>query len=300
MAKRQILLIILIMGRMAFLSGGEQQNLLENYLPRVKGWEIKGEILKFSPENLFEYINGAAEAYLSYNFQALVAAEYQKSGGQQTVSVEIYDMGTIKNAFGIYSAERYPESNFVPIGLQGYEEEGVLNFLASHFYVKLLSFENDGSGENILRAMAHDIIQRIGDRGDWPFPLKIFPEQGKIPNSEKFILKNFLGYDFLHDGYLAQYRQDSVEFDCFVIEADDNSEAKRMLDHYLQLKKDFNPRMVIENKAFQLKDRYYQNVFVGQEGKFVVGVIKIPDDHLELGLTYLRTLLQRGRASLSN
>ncbi len=281
-----------ILGSFIFLGKGEALTPLEGYLPQIEGWVIKGEVLKFSPENLFEYIDGAAEAYLSYNFQTLVAAEYQKKDSQQTVSVEIYDMGSVKNAFGIYSAERYPESKFIPLGLQGYEEEGVLNFLVSHFYVKLLSFETENSGENILRVMAEDIVERIGEKGDWPLPLKVLPVQGKVSNSEKFILKNFLGYHFLHDGYLAHYRWNSIEFDCFIIDATDGPEAQRMVDQYLQLKKEGGPKKIASGKGYQLRDRYYQNVFLARQGKFVVGVMKIPDDQQELGLIYLQALLK--------
>jgi len=275
-----------------FLLAGTTSPSLESLLPRLEGWAVKGEILKFSPENLFEYINGAAEAYLSYNFQALIAAEYQKAGGPQTVSVEIYDMGSVKNAFGIYSAERYPGSKFIPLGLQGYEEEGVLNFLVSRYYVKLLAFESEPSSPETLRLFANEIARRIGEKGDWPIPLKIFPQEGKVANSEKFILKNFLGYDFLHDGYVASYRFDFGEFDCFIIEAFDSTQAKGMLNKYLQVKKDAQPRPVLRGQAFQLKDRYYQNIFVARQGRFILGVMKIPEGQEKTGLKYLQALLE--------
>lgn len=275
-----------------FLQGDETSPSLDNFLPQVKGWAVKGEVLKFSPENLFEYIDGAAEAYLSYDFQALIAAEYQKTGGPQTISVEIYDMGSTKNAFGIYSAERYPDTRFINIGLQGYEEDGVLNFLSSRYYIKLLSFEDEQPAVDVLRRFATDIARRIGESGEWPAPLKIFPAKGKVANSEKFILKNFLGYDFLHNGYLASYRLDSLEFDCFIIEARDSSQAKKMLAQYLQVKKTANPQSIFEGKAFKLKDRYYQGVFIAQRGKLILGVMKIPEEREELGLTYLQSLLQ--------
>jgi len=44
--------------------------------PEIKGWEISGEIKVYTPETLYDYINGAEELYLSYDFQELQVAEY--------------------------------------------------------------------------------------------------------------------------------------------------------------------------------------------------------------------------------
>jgi len=46
-----------ILGSFIFLGKGEALTPLEGYLPQIEGWVIKGEVLKFSPENLFEYID---------------------------------------------------------------------------------------------------------------------------------------------------------------------------------------------------------------------------------------------------
>jgi len=47
----------------------------------------------FRPDNLFEYINGAAEAYLSYDFKGLIVADFGADASKATLTVEIYDMG---------------------------------------------------------------------------------------------------------------------------------------------------------------------------------------------------------------
>jgi len=55
------------------LSGASEHSKL---FPEIKGWEISGEIKVYTPETLYDYINGAAELYLSYDFQELQVAEY--------------------------------------------------------------------------------------------------------------------------------------------------------------------------------------------------------------------------------
>ncbi|MFW6159649.1 MAG: DUF6599 family protein, partial [Acidobacteriota bacterium] len=206
-----VLLWIFFMGTYLFSGNMEKEAELDSILPYPEGWQVSGEALRFHPENLFEYINGAAEIYLSYNFQELITAEYKEEESQASVSVEIYDMGSTENAFGIYSAERFMDSNFIPIGLQGYIEEGVLNFLVDRFYVKLFCFEGGDNSEEIMKGFAREICQRIGRTGNWPEVLSFFPQKNLISNSEKFILQNFLGYGFLHHGYLASYLKDELE-----------------------------------------------------------------------------------------
>ena len=107
-------------------------------LPRIDGWKLTEDPQIYNPDTLFEYIDGAAEAYLGYDFQQLLVSNYDKEGTESSVTIEIYDMGSPLNAFGIFSSERYPEIPEVPFGLAGYLEGEVLNFISGPYYIKLL------------------------------------------------------------------------------------------------------------------------------------------------------------------
>jgi hypothetical protein len=170
-------------------------------MPKVPDWKPAEEIRRYSTESLFEYIDGAAEAYLGYDFRELAVGEYARAGAKTTVTAEIYDMGANLNAFGIYAAERYPESRFLSIGVQGYYEEGTLNFLAGRFYVKLLCFEGGEKAEEILTLFAGTIVSGIKDAGGFPARLSAFPAAGRIANSERFLRRGVLGLKFLDNGY---------------------------------------------------------------------------------------------------
>jgi hypothetical protein len=87
--------------------------------PEMAGWKQSGEIQTFLPKTLFEYINGGADLYLTYDFQELKVAEYSNEK-KASVTIEVYRHRTPTHAFGIYSQERLPDANFVDIGTQGY------------------------------------------------------------------------------------------------------------------------------------------------------------------------------------
>lgn len=277
-------------GESSVLTKGQEAS-LHSLLPEIGTWKLSEAPQNYIPGNLFEYINGAAEIYLAYDFEELIVGQYEKekASGEASLSVEIYDMGSDRNSFGIYSAERYSESRFIPVGNQGYLEEGTLNFIVGQYYVKLLCFDcGEGSGE-VLKSFSQDIAKRVKDKGQFPPVLRYFPQKGLIENSEKFILRNFMGYNFLHDGYTASYTVDGQDFECFIIEGENGEDARKMLEQYLERKKGAD----IQKTAlgYLLKDRYYHNIFLAQKKNHIFGVIKIKDDFRKTGEEYMRMLL---------
>ena len=268
----------------------EKSSGLLSLLPEVDAWGSPEKPESYYPENLFEYINGAAEIYLAYEFKELVVSQQQKDQSEKNVAIEIYDMGNETNAFGIYSAERYPDNKFIKMGIQGYLEEGTLNFLVDRYYVKLLCFECEDQSEEVLKAFSQKIVERVGKTGNPPPMLKAFPSDGLQLNSENFVLRNFMGYSFLHHGYSAKYKSDDLEFDCFVAEGKDDADAEQMLEKYLDAKKSQNVQKI--ELGHHIKDKYYHNIYISRVGKRLCGVIKIKDGSEDIGLEYLSALVK--------
>ncbi len=284
-------LIILIISAVSLALPEERpsQTQVAVLLPEIDAWGQSEDAQRFLPENLFEYINGAAEIYLSYDFHELMVAQYQNEQSPASVSVEIYDMGSPVNSFGIYSAERYPENNFIPLGVQGYLEEGALNFLVGRYYVKLLCFDCEAASGDMLKTFAQAILDRVEDKGSFPALLNAFPNRGRLANSEKYILNNVMGYAFLHDGFMVNYQVQDQSFDCFVIVGKDAADAETMLKSYLQAKEDssFQPKL----KAHLIQDKYYHNIYFAQVGRYLCGVMKIKPGVEKLGEGYLAELM---------
>ncbi len=261
---------------------------LQALLPLVAGWELAEPPQYYFPDTLFEYINGAAEAYLSYDFKELLVAQYKNAESPASLTLEIYDLGSAKNAFGIYSTERYPESQFLSIGIQGYQEEGTLNFVTGTKYIKLLCFDCGEEAQQRLELLAREVDKQVKEKGSLPEPLNYFPKEGVIANSEKFILRNFLGFSFLHDGYLVSYKHKDLEFDLFLVEADSDAEAEDMFKQYLTgLTKGGQVPDKIDF-IFHVRDRYADNIYVTRVQNYILGVMRIKDGFEETGKEYLR------------
>ena len=261
---------------------------IESVLPEVGGWALSEEAETYQPESLFEYINGAAEIYLAYDFKELIVGLYKIKDGEAELVVEIYDMGSTENAFGIYGAERFPDNIFIPVGIQGYIEEDSLNFFAGRYYVKMLCFSGGEHVKKYLMDFSGSVASRIGDSGGFPSLAAAFPLDGKIANSEKFSLRNFLGYSFLRNGFMAGYGLEEMEFDCFIIRAETGEEAEGMLNQLLEKKKD--APLERTKAGIHYVDKYYHNVYMAVVDNHVCGVIKIKPGKEKVGENYLELL----------
>jgi len=156
----------------------------------------------FYSDNLWEYINGGAEAYHQYDFFALLHQIFL--AGDAEVTVDIYDMGNPLNAFGIYSSERSPDYRFLPVGSQGFGEAYSLNFFQDRYYVKL-SLYPDKPDSTVLVRFGAKISDGIPGARGMPELFSLFPAENAIANSETFILKAPLGHGYLGPAYAMSY-----------------------------------------------------------------------------------------------
>jgi hypothetical protein len=254
-------------------------------LPELSGWTLQGEPQIFSPQTLFEYINGAADLYLDYEFQELAVAEY-KGKEKARVVVEIYRHQDPTQAFGIYSQERLAEAEYLDLGDQGYYEPGVANFLNGPYYVKISGFNIGQEEEKVLVNLARKVQETLGRNASLPPILASFPEEGKKKNSEKFISKNFLGYPFFHSAYTADYEKGDNKFKIFVIRGKNTKDCHGLMEKYFQRIGKETKR--IAEGSYQLKDPYHGEVDIMWKGKSIWGILGLTDP--DLRSQYLKKL----------
>lgn len=200
--------------------------------PEVARWSLSVDSTVYSPNNLWDVIDGAADLFLEYNFVDLHIGRYQKPGDLE-VKVELYKHKSAVDAFGMYSQERYPDYHFITLGTQGYVEKGTLNFLCGEYYVKISTVQSSQEMQDALQVIAEKVVAHLKRTGAWPSVLTSFPSRGKEPNSEQYVSRNFLGYSFFNGAFTANYRTDG-SFKAFVIQNGTGEEAARIVESYLK------------------------------------------------------------------
>lgn len=235
--------------------------------PEVKDWNLTVIPDVYTPGNLWDLINGAAESYLSYDFVDLHLGDYEHASGT-VIHAEVYRHSTPVNAYGIYTAERSPDYQFVEVGTQGYLEEGVLNFMAGQYYIKLYSTDSGDKVQEALLKIGRKISVNLKQDEGLPEILKLFPSSGQLPYSDQYIRENFIGFDFLHSAFTVGYEGG---FKLFVIQGKDAGEILEMAKQYLAFtKQDIDPAGVPE---LTFKDPYNGDIPAIIQGSYLVGII---------------------------
>ena len=157
----------------------------------------------FYSSDLYQYSDGGADVYLDYGLVAMVHQEYKSASTDFTL--DIYNLGTPANAFGIYAAESSPDYHFLPIGAEGYGTNEILNFLQDEFYVKLSAFGDKEKTAPLLERFALAVSRRIGPSTSMPAFLSLFPSQALASHSCRYVKKAPLGHEFLAPAILASY-----------------------------------------------------------------------------------------------
>jgi hypothetical protein len=171
----------------------------------VAGWTRAKAAQAFGPDDLWEAIDGAAEAYLAFDVRELVMASCAK-GVVVEAAVEVYRMADPLGAFGIYAQERSADGDFKPVGAEGYRLRNVVNFWSGPYYVKLRATTDAPAVSASLVELASRISERIGAPPPPPPVLATLPATGQAAHTIKYVPRDVLGQRYLSNAVEAQYR----------------------------------------------------------------------------------------------
>ena len=256
-------------------------------------WRWETEPAHFLPDDLFEYINGSADLYLSYGFRSLVTTNMVHANGLSFI-IDIYDMGTLLNAFGIYSNYRYPEGNFAPIGAEAIISPGYIRFYQGRYLVDLNASDTTPMLSETVHQAALEISQRIESGRQPPPVLDLLPPRHLIEKSQKYISEGLLGYQFFPRGLEAIYKIETHQVKAFIVLGDSPAEADAAFnafsDHIRTRGEDFKTFTTGESPSVSGVLPYHQSVIAAKSDRFVCGLIDLQNSHE--GLALLKDMLQ--------
>ena len=249
----------------------------------IPGWRLSGDIAVFDEDNLFEHIDGAAEAFFAYGFQLCGTAEYdairdsdnaEASAEDEFIVVDIYDMERPVQAFGMYASESYPEATPVNVGAQGYADGSVLNFWKGKYYVKITASSEESDVLKTVMDIAVHIATKIPGKAELPRIISLLPRWNMVAGSERYLLDDILGYAFLKNGVTAKYRVDGDELVLFVIDCRSAEKATEVFARFAQYEQKsgdgFTRMPAPGDEAFAADDKYYGHVFVARHGRYLL------------------------------
>ncbi len=154
----------------------------------TNGWSLQEKPRLYSGREIFEYMDGAGEVYLAYHYTAVLVARYARPNREE-ILVEVFDMGTSENAFGIstYMRGRGPA---VGIGQDGEYKSGLLTFWRGRYYACVRVEEEDPEADRAVRRIGRSVADAIGKDGERPALLRCLPEGTYAAESLRYFFRD--------------------------------------------------------------------------------------------------------------
>ena len=149
----------------------------------IAGWTKAGPPVVYTPQNLSTYIDGGAELFLSYNFKNALSQKY-KASDKDEMTVDIFDMGSSYDAFGVFAHSR--ETIDSSVGQGSEYAAGLLTFWKDRYYVSILAYPETPAKKDIVLTLGRTIADAIQGRGQLPPILALLPPDGLSPASVRY------------------------------------------------------------------------------------------------------------------
>jgi hypothetical protein len=256
--------------------------------PELSGYKKNTDFQVFTPDNLWDFINGAAETYLAYGFVDLHVAEYKK--GKNVIKLEIYRHSDHITAFGIYSTERSPSFNYMKLGAQGYNAEGSINFFKGNFYVKIRTYSKNEKTLQSAQSLALRTADMLEGSTDMPPVLSMFPSAGKKVNEEMYINESVLGHKFLNKAFKANYESGPDNFSVFIFDCKTPDEAWKSAESFL--KSTGTDALESASGKYVLSDGYNGTVFLAWKDNKIVAISGLSKDQADIADQYTSEILK--------
>jgi hypothetical protein len=180
----------------------------------VPGWTLKEEPRSYVKDDLYELVDGQADAFFAYGFETMTVGRYQNAEGNQ-LNVEVWQLNGPSSAFGLFSANLGGEP--AAIGVEGSQEAGRrLAFWQDRYYVAITA--NKPVEEETLWAYGRQLAKGLPAGGERPAILQRLPAENRVERSELFFHEelstqneiwiggqNVLGLSQESDGVMARY-----------------------------------------------------------------------------------------------
>ncbi len=266
------------------------------------GWKWDGKEMEYNSRTVFKYMDGAAELYLAYDFQNLTVRRFEKLS-QPPLIVELYEMASSEDAYGVFSFEHQDEA--VGVGQESEFGGGLLRFWKGKYFVSIYAEGEGAEVESGILTIGRASANSIPATGPEPKLVGLLPGKdfGLVDKSVRYLKshvllnqrffiahQNILNLTKKTEAVLAQYLQDRQKTQLLLIRYPDLKEAGNAYQSFM---KGYLPEAGGKDRL-KTEDRKW--TFVRQRNKFVAIVFGAPTEAgAEVLLRAIEEKLPKGR-----
>jgi hypothetical protein len=263
----------------ALSSQKSQVNIAEITLDSLTptGFETLSKSETYTEENLYEKIDGKAPLYLESGFRKLFAQRFvSKKDKDLWMELFLFDMGTAKNAFAVYSVQKRPDAEALPTMRFAYKTTNASYFAFDGYYVELVGSAESQELLEAMLAVAEKIPSRFAVDKDTEIPeLRLFPQENIVPASYKLHLTGVFGFEGLTNTFTARYMLGDNGLTAFFSRRSDAQDAHAVADSFYKfLIKNGGTDKPLLNKNIEAKvvEFYGTTEIVFTTGPFIAGI----------------------------
>ncbi len=198
-----------------------------------KDFHVMTPLESFTPNTLYEKINGQADLYLASGFVQLKSQRYAQTGNPDMwFEVFKYDMGTVENAFSVYSQQYRDDGRPLQWAEFAYAVPNALFFVHGQDYIEMrassTSEELFASMEGVAKeCVASNVLEEATVAGfAW------FPEKDLDKKSVTKVVSNAFGFDRLNQVFTAEYQIDGMTVTAYVSKRASAAEATELASDF--------------------------------------------------------------------
>jgi len=243
------------------------------FLPRQQEagiWKLEEDPIVVPGDRLASYLGADAAHYTRYGILDATVGKYVGTNDNGFATVEIYRFPDFVKAFGAYSMHKDGPRRALDIQNESYAKSRSINIWRGAFYVRIVGA---APGDALLR-LAGFVADRMPPAAGRPAVFGFLPDNGRVPNSERFSADAVLGQPYLANAFLATFNVDGDIIEGFVLPAADKDTAAKILAAYRELYvrngKLLDPVPNLGEDNFTGEDRYLGRVIAFRIDRFVV------------------------------
>lgn len=270
----------------AFDASAQTPRFLKETFPG--GFKLKEPVKFYDTGNLYEYIDGQAVFYLSYQFKQLEHGYYERNGA--TYYVDVYELGSTLSAFGSFRQQREPDAEKLAAGTEGAISDYLAVFYKGPFYIEIIPMDSGDADKEAMTLLAGHTASNIKDAAAPPSEIGLFPKQGLVEGSERYVDENLISYTFMGRGLVAHYKIPGAEKEVrvFIAMPGDETKAKAIFDEY-KGKLQEPGELKIGNAGARGSEPYRGTTFIAVWKTYVIGCLDVTNDAASAAL--LETVL---------
>jgi hypothetical protein len=260
-----------------------RQVAMKRLLPqKVEDYNADGKDEIYDRNTAFRYMDGAAELYRSFAFKLLLVRRYLKAG-HPSLLVELFDMGSSEDAFGIFSYQIEEEE--VGIGQGSDYGGGLLRFWKGNYFVNVYAERETPATRKDILTLGEAIAKNIKKEGSKPKLIQFLSKEGlsqgtiryfhlhQVLNHHYFLShQNILRLGERTNGILATYPSPGEKAKTFLllIQYPDQKQAEKAFQSFL---KAYMPEAAV-SKTIKIENGKWTSARIHQ--KYVLVVFDAP------------------------